>query len=235
MLDSDAEALAEAAFAAGVPAPALKQGFTALSRLPLRATDRLKTVGLRLAEVLKAQGDLGFILQLLDALPKQSVGLAEFAAEMTRYALDQVKSNNGDEGSIGKVAGLANNLANRLSDLGQREAALEAAREPVDLYCELSRQRPDAFTPNLATSPGTLDQILRSDASAKARDCFAEGIELLTPVFLRYPAGLASQMGWLAQEYLATVEHMNETPNEALLAPVVEVFKQLQANEETQG
>jgi len=49
------------------------------------------------------------------------------------------------------------------------------------------------------------------------------------------PAGLASLMGGLAQEYLATVVQMNETPNEALLVPVVEVFKQLQANEETQG
>ena len=45
-----------------------------------------------------------------------------------------------------------NNLATRLSDLGEREAALAAAREAVALHRELAAQRPDAFRPDLATS-----------------------------------------------------------------------------------
>ena len=280
-LKSDAEALAEAAFATGVSAPALKQGFTVLGRLPLRATEHLKTVGGRLATVLKDEGDLGFILQLLDALPEQSLGLAEFAAEMTKYALERLKANSDDDiGSISEVARLSgnlsvrhselgqreaalsaaqeavelyrklsrerpdaftpdlagslNNLAKMLSDLGQREAALSTAQEAVELYRKLSRERPDAFTPDLARSLGALGQILRVDEPLKARDCFAEGIKTLTPAFLRYPTGLAGLMGALAGEYLATAEQLGEAPDEALLAPVVEVFTQLQADEEAQ-
>ena len=43
-----------------------------------------------------------------------------------------------------------NNLANRLSALGRREAALAAAEEAVGLYRELAAARPDAFRPDLA-------------------------------------------------------------------------------------
>ena len=43
-------------------------------------------------------------------------------------------------------------MASFLSDLGQREQALEAAREAVEIYRELARQRPDAFRPDLAMS-----------------------------------------------------------------------------------
>ena len=38
-----------------------------------------------------------------------------------------------------------NNLANMLSDLGRREAALAAAEEAVRLYRALAETRPDAF------------------------------------------------------------------------------------------
>ena len=44
-----------------------------------------------------------------------------------------------------------NNLAATLSELGEREAALAAAREAADLYRALAAQRPDAFRPDLAT------------------------------------------------------------------------------------
>lgn len=42
------------------------------------------------------------------------------------------------------------NLANRLSDMGQLEPAVEAAQEAVALYRELADARPEAFTPALA-------------------------------------------------------------------------------------
>jgi len=155
VLNSDAEALAEATFAAGVPAPALKQGFTVLSRLPLRATEQLEKVGLRLATVLKEEDDLGFILELLDALPKQSLGLSELASEMTQYALELVKTNT-DDGSISEIARLCNNLSGCLSNLGQREAALAAAQEAVARYRALSRQRANRFLPYLAASLNSL-------------------------------------------------------------------------------
>ena len=43
-----------------------------------------------------------------------------------------------------------------LSDLGRREAALQAAEEAAALYRELARARPDAFTPDLAGSLNNL-------------------------------------------------------------------------------
>ena len=47
-------------------------------------------------------------------------------------------------------------LANRLSDLGRREEALERAEEASDLYRELAAARPDAFRPDLAMSLNNL-------------------------------------------------------------------------------
>ncbi len=43
-----------------------------------------------------------------------------------------------------------NNLANRLSEVGQREAALAPAQEAADLYRELAAKAPDAYRPDLA-------------------------------------------------------------------------------------
>jgi hypothetical protein len=53
-----------------------------------------------------------------------------------------------------------NNLASTLSELGQREEALAAAREAAGLYRDLARAWPEAFTPDLATSLNTLAAML---------------------------------------------------------------------------
>ncbi len=45
-----------------------------------------------------------------------------------------------------------NNLANRLSHLGRREAALAAVEEAVAMRRELAAAHPDAFCPDLAMS-----------------------------------------------------------------------------------
>ena len=58
------------------------------------------------------------------------------------------------------LAMLLNNLANMLSELGQREPALLAAQEAVDLYRELAAQRPDMFRPDLAGSLNNLANML---------------------------------------------------------------------------
>ena len=65
-----------------------------------------------------------------------------------------------------------------LSDLGEREAALAAAREAVDLHRELAAQRPDAFRPDLAMSLNNLANMLsdlgeREAALAAAREAVA--------------------------------------------------------------
>lgn len=68
-----------------------------------------------------------------------------------------------------------NNVAIRLSDLGQREEALEAARESVEIYRELARHRPGIFHPGLAMSLNNVANRLsdlgqREDALDAARE-----------------------------------------------------------------
>ena len=52
-----------------------------------------------------------------------------------------------------------NNLGNRLSELGQREAALAATREAVDLYRAVATRHP-GFQPTLAMSLTNLGAML---------------------------------------------------------------------------
>jgi tetratricopeptide (TPR) repeat protein len=62
-----------------------------------------------------------------------------------------------------------------LSDLGRREEALAAAQEAVDIYRDLARARPEAFTPDLAMSLNNLANCLsalgrREEALAAAQE-----------------------------------------------------------------
>ena len=68
-----------------------------------------------------------------------------------------------------------NNLAAFLSELGRREEALAAAQEAADLYRDLARARPEAFTPDLAGSLNNLAACLselgrREEALAAAQE-----------------------------------------------------------------
>ena len=128
------------------------------------------------------------------------------------------------------LASSLNNLANRLSDLGRRTDALLPAQEAVDLRRTLARQNPDAFTPDLASSLGMFGQVLEAnERREEALASFAEGIRVLTGQFQSIPAAFAPVMGQLVREYLRLAETMNQAPDEALLAPVFEVFERMQA------
>jgi tetratricopeptide (TPR) repeat protein len=75
-----------------------------------------------------------------------------------------------------------------LSDLGEREAALAAAREAAELYRALAAQRPDAFRPDLAMSLNNLAAMLselgeREAALAVAR----EAVELYRALAAQRP------------------------------------------------
>ncbi len=72
-------------------------------------------------------------------------------------------------------AGYFNNAATYLSALGRREEALAAAREAMELYRDLARSRPEAFTPYLAGSlnnyaNGLSELGRREEALAAARE-----------------------------------------------------------------
>jgi tetratricopeptide (TPR) repeat protein len=88
---------------------------------------------------------------LEQTLPAHSLTLRELALAITRNAL-----LDRDTLSEDRQAQVLNNLANRLSDLGQRKAALDAAKEAVDLRRKLAQARTDAFTPDLAGSLNNL-------------------------------------------------------------------------------
>ena len=50
------------------------------------------------------------------------------------------------------LAAALNNLAIRLSAVGQRQEALGPAQEAADLYRELAAKAPDAYRPDLASA-----------------------------------------------------------------------------------
>ncbi|MDP8225058.1 MAG: tetratricopeptide repeat protein [Candidatus Lernaella stagnicola] len=94
---------------------------------------------------------------LVYRLPEHTVELREFAALLTGLAAEIQPRQIKDETEVKSArARGANNLAIRLSALGRREEALDAAREAVKLYRELADARPDAFRPDLAASLNNL-------------------------------------------------------------------------------
>jgi hypothetical protein len=115
-----------------------------------------------------------------------------------------------------------NNLAIRLSEPGDREAALSAAREAAELYRALAAQRPDAFRPNLATSLWVLADCLDAmDRREEGLTANAEAIALLSPLFQRHKAAFASRIRGMAQAYVARCEALGREPDQQLLEPVL--------------
>jgi len=83
-------------------------------------------------------------------MPEQTPVLREKAAEVVRLLVDKLSdlAAKGLEEVIRPELGrLLNNLANRLSELGRREEALQTAPQAAELYQQLARERPDVFCP----------------------------------------------------------------------------------------
>ncbi|MDH5651371.1 MAG: tetratricopeptide repeat protein [Gammaproteobacteria bacterium] len=128
------------------------------------------------------------------------------------------------------LAGNNINLANNLAKLGQHEAALNAAREAVSLFRHLAEKQPDIYLARLALSLGALGDTYRQQSNTiEANTSIAEGLSILTPLFLRFPQKYAQLIEQLYTEYMETCELTGRTPDTALLTPVVEVFGQLNA------
>jgi hypothetical protein len=62
-----------------------------------------------------------------------------------------------------------NNLANALSETGDRDGALTIISEAVDVYRRLAQAQPAAFTPDLAGSLNNLANRLRE--TGRRRRC----------------------------------------------------------------
>ncbi len=120
--------------------------------------------------------DYDQLQRLESAIPEQTVALREVGAAtmaQMRAVLGRIPQPWAKEAKV-EAARVSNNLANRLSVLGRREAALEAAEEAANLYRELARARPDAFTPYLAGSLNNLANVLselgRREAALEAAE-----------------------------------------------------------------
>ncbi len=108
---------------------------------------------------------------VIHGVTQSALGLREKALEdawQAKGRLYRRLASERPDAFIPDLAGSLNNLANRLSDLGRREDALNAAEEAVSIRRRLASERPDAFIPDLAMSLHTL--AIRLLETGKAND-----------------------------------------------------------------
>jgi tetratricopeptide (TPR) repeat protein len=131
-------------------------------------------------------------LPLASEIPMETTILREPAAELTQQLVTHVREiaeRTKEQVDWNAVAGgLLNDLAIRLSALGQREEALTAAQEAVRIYRNLAATSRDAFTPDLANSLDTLANSL-SDLGRReeALDAAQEAVRLTRDLAARNP------------------------------------------------
>ena len=134
-----------------------------------------------LARLFGARADSYALIELDEAMPKQTVELRELGLEVSRSVARLVGSFARETGDTNVRAVLARSLINlsfRLSELGLREDALDAAKETVAFYREFAAACPDAFRPDLAASLNNLsvrlsELGLREDALDAAKETVA--------------------------------------------------------------
>ena len=156
------------------------------------ALDIALTQGGPLAPALEALIESGATLplgEIHDAIPVGHPVLAGAALAATRRLAASA------ERSSEQQAHWANNMAIRLSEVGQRNEALEAAREAVELYRGLAEVSPAAYTPRLAGSLSNLANCLsgvgdRDGALGAAR----EAVELYRGLAKDSPAAYTPRL-----------------------------------------
>ena len=173
-----------------------------LARLALRerpflwkeALDVALTQGGPLGHALEALIESGIDLplsEIADAIPLGHSALARAALAATKRLAEDT------EHCSEKQARWANNLSVRLSDIGARAAALESAREAVELYRGLVEASPEVYIPDLALSLNTLANRLsavgdRDGALVAAR----EAVELYRGLAAASPAAFTPPLAW---------------------------------------
>ena len=172
--------LLPAAFAAEVDERAVINGLTVLARIALRnekegeawlaralAHDFARLSPLALEIATTEWDGLGWLLHgqmkafpnpvtaqllgdILDTKYKQTLALCELAEEVTRQRLSA--HDGDDEASLANKAVLLSNLSVRLTNLGQREEALDTDLQALAIRRQLAEARPDDLLPDLAAS-----------------------------------------------------------------------------------
>ena len=114
-----------------------------------------------LAEIVRQTASIEALALISEKIPEQTLSLREVSAVVERRLAEGLRTGvASSEAHQASFASSLNNLANRVSALGRREEALEAAQEAVALYRDLAAARPDAFIPNLAMSLNNLANVL---------------------------------------------------------------------------
>ena len=109
-------------------------------------------------DALGSSVDVDQLMMIANQLPQTSLALATHAVRILG-TIAQSLAEEIDQGRTERIPSLAtayNNLATRLSEVGQREAALAPAKEAADLYRELAAKAPDAYRPDLAMALNNL-------------------------------------------------------------------------------
>ena len=117
-------------------------------------------IGRLLAEVLEQAPQPALAIEIEASLPDEGIALRELAVVATGQALDAAREKDDGVQRDQQVAGLSNNLSNRLAGLGRREEALAAIEEAVAIRRRLVEARPEAFLPDLALSLTNLSNHL---------------------------------------------------------------------------
>ena len=208
---------------------ALRLARRALRKRPFlwkEALDVALTQGGPMATALKALIESSATLplgEIHDAIPIGHPALAGAALAATRRLATSA------ERSPEQQAHWANNLSIRLFDVGERNEALEAAREAMELYRGLAEASPAAYTPRLAASLNNLANCLSAVGEHnEALEAAREAVRLRRALAEAFPAAytpdLAMSLNNLANCLSAVGEH-----NEALVAAreAVEAYRGL--------
>ena len=190
------------------------------------ALDVALTQGGPLGPALEALIESGATLplgEIDDAIPVGHPALAGAALAATRRLATSAKR------SPEQQAHWANNLSIRLSDVGERKAALVAAREAEKLYRALAEASPQAYAPDLAASLSDLANLLsavgeRNEALVAAREAVRLRRALVEASPAAYTPDLAMSLNNLANRLSGVGER-----NEALVAAreAVELYRGL--------
>ncbi|MFN7804691.1 MAG: tetratricopeptide repeat protein, partial [Planctomycetaceae bacterium] len=131
---------------------------------------------------------------------------------------------------------LCNNLGNRLSELGRREAALAAAEEAVRIRRTLAAERPDAFLPDLAASLNNVSVMLselgrREAALAASR----EAVQYFLTLTRQVPHAFQQQLLIATPQLFETLEALGREPKSEPIVLEVIAFLQSQQGPERPG
>ena len=189
------------------------------------ALDVALTQGGPLASALEALIESGATLplgEIDEAIPVGHPALAEAALAVTRRLATSA------ERSPEQQARWANNLAIRLSAVGQRGGALVAAREAVELYRGLAEVSPAAYIPDLAGSLNNLaNRLSEVGEQDSALETFAEGFNHFPPAARAHL--LVTRAAWRkdgrkSEDLIAAAQEADATDDPVLLGPVRRVI-----------